>query len=220
MKRFNSSTPTPFEGFVQPSHIGKDVLGKAFLFTAAFTVGSFVSVTIWEYERIRSKALNTLRNANPMGWLKKRKERGETILTEQQVEIARLRKELDTAWNKLSPGERIFAPILVANVVVFALWRAPRLKPYMLKYFCSNPAAKAVCWPMFLSTFSHYSLLHLMANMYVLHSFSAAANGLGQEQFLGLYMSAGVISSFASYALKIATANPGYSLGAVSSRID
>lgn len=127
-----------------------------------------------------------------------------------------MKKELETLWNKLSTGERVFIPILVANVAVFAMWRVPRLKPFMLKYFCSNPAAKVVCWPMFLSTFSHYSLLHLMANMYVLHSFSAAANVLGPEQFLGLYMSAGVIASFASYVFKIATANPGYSLGAVS----
>lgn len=127
-----------------------------------------------------------------------------------------MKLEIDTLWNKLTPGERVFAPILVLNVIVFGLWRVPSMKPLMLKYFCSNPAAKAVCWPMFLSTFSHYSLFHLFANMYVLHSFSAAAQGLGREQFLGLYLSAGVIASLASYAFKVATANPGYSLGAVS----
>lgn len=150
-----------------------------------------------------------------MGWIK-RKPKTEAQQSKLQVELNRIQKEIDTLWNKLTPGEQIFAPILVLNVIIYGLWRAPTLRPFMLKYFCSNPAAKAVCWPMLLSTFSHYSLFHLFANMYVLHSFSAAANGLGREQFLGLYLSAGVISSFASYAFKVATANPGFSLGAVS----
>lgn len=147
-----------------------------------------------------------------MGWLKRKHEASHTEL---QAEVNRLRNEIDVLWAKLTPGEKIFAPILVLNVVVYGLWRLPQMRPFMLKYFCSNPAAKAVCWPMVLSTFSHYSLFHLFANMYVLNSFSAAAMGLGKEQFLGLYLSAGVISSFASYAFKIATRNPGYSLGAV-----
>lgn len=174
-----------------------------------------MSVTIWEYEKIRSKAMNILQHSNPMNWMKRKPKSGEHK-TELQVEIERLQKELDVAWSKITPGERVFVPILLLNVIVYGLWRVPRLKPLMLQYFCSNPAAKAICWPMFLSTFSHYSLFHLFANMYVLHSFSAAVNGLGREQFLGLYMSAGVISSLASYAFKVATANPGYSLGAVS----
>lgn len=155
------------------------------------------------------------RNSNPIGWLKKKQAAAQSDL---QVELARIRNEIDILWNKLTPAERVFAPILALNVIVFGLWRVPSMRPFMLKYFCSNPAAKAVCWPMFLSTFSHYSLFHLFANMFVLHSFSTVAQGLGREQFLGLYLSAGVISSLASYAFKIATANPGYSLGAVSGR--
>jgi membrane associated rhomboid family serine protease len=46
--------------------------------------------------------------------------------------------------------------------------------------------------------------------MYVLHSFTyAAVHYLGQEQFLGLYLSAGVLSSFGSYLYKILTHRPG-----------
>ena len=70
---------------------------------------------------------------------------------------------------------------------------------------------------MILSTFSHYSAFHIFANMYVLHSFShGAVNALGREQFLGLYLSAGVFSSFASYIYKAVMKQPGLSLGAVS----
>lgn len=125
-------------------------------------------------------------------------------------------KEVRSWWQSLSKGERVFIPICAANVLVFLAWRVPRLQPFMLRYFCSNPASKSVCLPMLLSTFSHYSGLHLLANMYVLHSFSTGAvHALGQEQFTALYLSAGVISSFTSYIYKIITKQPGLSLGAV-----
>lgn len=45
-----------------------------------------------------------------------------------------------------------------------------------------------------------------------------AVASLGKEQFLGLYLSAGVISSFTSYLYKTLTKQPGLSLGAVSIR--
>lgn len=214
LREFNSNSP--YEGFTPPTHIRSNVLYKTSLFTAAFVGGSFVSVTIWEYEKIRSRAVNILRNSNPMNWLKNKKHQSEATLSALQSDIDKRKKEIEALWNKLTPGERIFVPILAMNVFVFGLWRIPSLKPFMLRYFASNPAAKAVCWPMVLSTFSHYSLFHLFANMYVLHSFSAAANSLGREQFLGLYLSAGVVSTLASYMFKVATASPGYSLGAVS----
>lgn len=106
---------------------------------------------------------------------------------------------------------------------------------------------------MLLSTFSHYSALHIFANMYVLQSFSTgwylsyreynilnlykhscsilillnspssfcinvlgAVLMMGKEQFVGFYMAAGVVSSLASYACKVALNKPGFSLGAVS----
>lgn len=62
---------------------------------------------------------------------------------------------------------------------------------------CSNLhcdlVSEALCWPMLLSTFSHYSLFHMAANMYVLWSFSSSiVNMMGKEQFMALYLSAGV----------------------------
>lgn len=45
---------------------------------------------------------------------------------------------------------------------------------------------------MILSSFSHYSILHMLANMYVLWTFSSGiVSLLGKEQFLAVYMSAG-----------------------------
>uniref|UniRef100_F7CUM8 Presenilin-associated rhomboid-like protein, mitochondrial n=1 Tax=Callithrix jacchus TaxID=9483 RepID=F7CUM8_CALJA len=85
----------------------------------------------------------------------------------------------------------------------------------MTRYFTSNPASKVLCSPMLLSTFSHFSLIHMAANMYVLWSFSSSiVNLLGQEQFMAMYLSAGVISNFVSYVCKVATGRYGPSLGA------
>lgn len=45
---------------------------------------------------------------------------------------------------------------------------------------------------MILSSFSHFSFLHMAANMYVLWSFSSSAvSMLGREQFVAVYLSAG-----------------------------
>lgn len=50
----------------------------------------------------------------------------------------------------------------------------------------------ALCSPMLLSTFSHFSLFHMAANMYVLWSFSSSiVSLLGCEQFIAVYLSAG-----------------------------
>lgn len=146
-------------------------------------------------------------------------------------------------WERATPGERFFAPICAVNLLVFGLWRVPRLQTVMSKYFLSNPLAsksiinvnrspfdllrnvlffflhftEAVCWPMFLSTFSHYSTYHILANMFVLHSFSNTfCSTLGKEQALAVYLSAGVFASLASYCAKFISRTAGGSLGAVS----
>lgn len=68
---------------------------------------------------------------------------------------------------------------------------------YIVYIICSkfhfDLVSEALCWPMLLSTFSHYSLFHMATNMYVLWSFSSSIiNMMGKEQFVALYLSAGV----------------------------
>ena len=86
----------------------------------------------------------------------------------------------------------------------------------MLKWFTSNPAGSAICLPMVLSTFSHYSLIHLGCNMVCLHSFMGpTVHELGKEQFMGVYLSAGVFSSLASMVYKVGSGKAdSHSLGA------
>ena len=100
-------------------------------------------------------------------------------------------------WNSLQDERKLCFGIIAVNAAILGLWRIPSLKPFMVKYFCSNPfsrkginywiikalvslvcIAEAVCWPMVLSTFSHYSALHFAANMYVLHSIAGGEKKL------------------------------------------
>lgn len=208
---------TPVEdNFVSPTYIREGLLGKSALFCIAFSSSCFVGASIMEYEKIRSQALSALKRSNPIDWIRKHHNNVIEKQKELNDEMSRLKGEMRNLWNQLSPGEKVWGPICFLNIAVFGLWRVPALRSFMLRYFASNPAGTQsnVYWSMFLSNFSHYSLFHLFANMYVLHSFSSVVRSMGTEQFLAMYLSAGVISSFASYALKIGTSTPGFSLGA------
>ncbi|XP_034024891.1 LOW QUALITY PROTEIN: presenilins-associated rhomboid-like protein, mitochondrial [Thalassophryne amazonica] len=172
-----------------------------------FTVGvgcSSVQRRFWQYESLKSR-VQSLLDAIQADWLEK----------VRPSKHGGLRKEINRWWNSLSEGQRTVTGIIAANALVFCCWRVPSLQRSMLKYFTSNPTSRALCLPMLLSTFSHVSFLHLAANMYVLWSFSSSAvSMLGREQFMAVYLSAGVISTFVSYVCKTATGRFGPSLGA------
>jgi len=69
---------------------------------------------------------------------------------------------------------------------------------------------------MLLSTFSHYSPLHLGLNMYVLWSFTGTLidHLMGPEQYVGFYLTAGVMASWAGYAHRALMKKPTFALGA------
>lgn len=197
---------TPFEGItVESGKVHLNKLWKPLCFTAVFSTASFGAAAIWQYENMRMRAVNIMKQ--PVGWVRDR--------LSNVKKQGKWRQQIHTWWNGLTEGQRLFIPICLANCLVFLAWRVPHLQPTMVRYFCSNPASRALCWPMVLSTFSHYSAFHLFANMYVLHSFSSGAvASLGKEQFLGLYLSAGAFSSMSSYLYKAVTSQAGLSLGA------
>uniref|UniRef100_A0A4W4H4M7 rhomboid protease n=1 Tax=Electrophorus electricus TaxID=8005 RepID=A0A4W4H4M7_ELEEL len=189
-----------------PHHPGRSFgrLVKPLVFTVGFTGCSFGAAAIWQYESLKYRVQSYF-NEVRADWLDK--------LRPQKH--GDLRKQVNQWWNSLSEGQRSVTGIIVANALVFCCWRIPVLQHAMVKYFTSDPASKALCWPMLLSTFSHYSLLHMAANMYVLWSFSSSiVNLMGREQFMAVYLSAGVISTFVSYVCKTATGRLGPSLGA------
>ncbi|XP_053601402.1 presenilin-associated rhomboid-like protein, mitochondrial isoform X3 [Plodia interpunctella] len=200
--------PDPLESIqIESGPLQIKGLLRPFVFTIGVSAASVLGCVIWEYETLRAHSTTLLRR--PGSWLNAQQKK---ILAQfQKPEPGPVQKW----WRSLKESEKVFYPILAANVLVFGAWRVRALQPYMVKYFCSNPSGSAICLPMILSTFSHYSPLHLMANMYVLYSFMpAAVASLGSEQFVAMYLSAGVISSFASFLYKVVANQPGLSLGA------
>ncbi|XP_032154355.1 presenilins-associated rhomboid-like protein, mitochondrial isoform X2 [Sapajus apella] len=187
-----------------PSPYPIRTLIKPLFFTVGFTGCAFGSAAIWQYESLKSRVQSYF-DGIKADWL-------DSIRPQKKGDF---RKEINKWWNNLSDGQRTVTGIIAANVLVFCLWRVPSLNRTMTRYFTSNPASKVLCSPMLLSTFSHFSLIHMAANMYVLWSFSSSiVNLLGQEQFMAVYLSAGVISNFVSYVCKVATGRYGPSLGA------
>lgn len=179
-------------------------LVRPLVFTVGFTGCSFGAAAIWQYESLKSRVQSYFDELQA-DWLEK-------LRPQKRGEI---RKEMNQWWHSLSEGQRTVTGIIAANVIVFCCWRVPSLQRSMIKYFTANPASKTLCVPMLLSTFSHFSFFHMAANMYVLWSFSSSAvSMLGQEQFLAVYLSAGVISTFVSYVSKVASGRFGPSLGA------
>ncbi|XP_015781431.1 presenilins-associated rhomboid-like protein, mitochondrial [Tetranychus urticae] len=116
-------------------------------------------------------------------------------------------------WIRLNPCEKVFFGICAFNLLVcFGLKTIPhRLFPY----FVSQARTKMLLPSMILHIFSHSSLLHLAANMYVLYSCLPMINyHLGTSQSWALYLSAGVFASFISIVHKCCRGIHQPSLGA------
>ena len=118
----------------------------------------------------------------------------------ESLKAGEWRQKLNDYWNRLHDGHKLCFGIFSVNLAVFLLWKVPAAKPFMIKYFASNPAAKNNCLPMILSAFSHIGPWHFAFNMFALQSFTPTlVDIMGKEQFLGAYFSGAVVSSFSSY---------------------
>jgi len=207
-----SAPPTPNVSKLPHSgpSVGWGSLARPLAFTVAFSGLSFGLASIWQYENMRQYA--KFRKTHI------RQRAGELWQewASNTPKAGAWRQELNQYWNALTEGQRVFAPICAANVAVFLMWRIPSLAPFMLKYFAANPAASNKGLPMILAAFSHQSPLHLFCNMFVLNSFCGPmVQALGKEQFVGLYFSSAVVTSFASHMAKVGFGRAnGFSLGA------
>ncbi|XP_058600562.1 presenilin-associated rhomboid-like protein, mitochondrial isoform X2 [Onychostoma macrolepis] len=207
-KKGVAPAPDPPTPHVPTRSFGR--LVKPFVFTIGFTGCSFGGAAIWQYESLKSRVQSYFDDVKT-DWMEKIRPQKQGDLRKQTSVVL----QMNQWWNSLSDGQKTVTGIIAANALVFCCWRVPSLQRSMVKYFTSNPSSKTLCWPMLLSTFSHYSLFHMAANMYVLWSFSSSiVNMMGKEQFIALYLSAGVISTFVSYASKTAMGRFGPSLGA------
>lgn len=155
------------------------------LFTVGFTGAVFASCSVWKY-----------------------------TATKNVFSMQRNHSVLWTEWNRLTDSRRLMMKIVTLNAIVFLGWRIRRLQGFMTKYFTSTPY-KINLAPMILSTFSHQHWFHLFCNMYVLWSFAdPIIERLGKHQFLAVYLSSGVISTWSSYVVRLLSRVNVASLGA------
>ncbi|KAG1937821.1 presenilins-associated rhomboid-like protein, mitochondrial [Pimephales promelas] len=197
-------------------------LFRPLVFTVGFTGCSFGTAAILQYESVKSRVQMAMEEAKE----EKRDKLGEghnttywhnwwNQLSHFQKQVILVMSVVDDWWSGLSEGQKTVTGIIALNTLVLCCWRIPSMQRSLVKYFTSNPASKTRCLPMVLSSFSHYSIIHMVTNMYVLWTFSSSiVSLLGREQFLALYLSGGVISTFVSYVFKTATGRLGPSLGA------
>uniref|UniRef100_A0A673B4F0 rhomboid protease n=1 Tax=Sphaeramia orbicularis TaxID=375764 RepID=A0A673B4F0_9TELE len=203
-----------------PPKIPRPTLLKPLIFTVGFTGCSFCVAAILQYENLKLKVQaakdeeeseKLLQGTHDMAYWHE----WWNQLTGFQKQLILLMSTVDDFWSSLTEGQKTVTGIIALNTAVLCCWRIPSLQRKMIKYFTSNPASKTQCLPMLLSTFSHYSIIHMVANMYVLWTFSSGiVSLLGKEQFLAVYTSAGVISTMVSYMCKTATGRLYPSLGA------
>ncbi|KAM7379293.1 hypothetical protein PAMP_004858 [Pampus punctatissimus] len=213
-----SKAGTP--GCPPPPKVPRPTLFKPLMFTVGFTGCSFGAAAILQYETLKSRVQTAKDEEESEKLLKGSQDMAYwhnwwNQLTGFQRQLILLMSTVDDFWSSLTEGQRTVTGIIAVNAVVLCCWRIPSLQRSMIKYFMSNPASKTRYIPMVLSSFSHYSIIHMMANMYVLWTFSSGiVSLLGREQFLAVYLSAGVISTMGSYMYKTATGRFYPTLGA------
>lgn len=104
----------------------------------------------------------------------------------------------------MSESEKTLAGLIALNTVVFACWQVPRLTPFMSKWFLHLPGSKQNI-TLLTSCFSHQDFFHFALNMVGLWSFGRVVHDtLGREQFLAMYLSAGIGANVVSHVSSLA----------------
>lgn len=177
------------------------------LFTAGVCGTCLCGSAIVHYEN-RKRPFPTMQD-----WITAQTQRQRSMI---ETKYLKIRQNINTWKNQLSTGQKIAYGTIFLNSVVLLAWRFNTFRPVMMKYFVSQTSTtKIPLSPMILSCFSHSMPLHFAFNMYALYSFSNFATALlGPEQLVGLFISAGVVSSLTSIAHRLITKRTIPSLGA------
>lgn len=179
------------------------------LFTAGVCGTCFCGSAIVQYEnrrRLFPKRLEVVQD-----WITAQRQRSEI-----RQKYLSFRQKINDYVNQLPVSQKIACSAIFINFLVLCGWRLERFKPVMIRYFLSQTSnSKIRLSPMILSCFSHSAPFHFAFNMVALYSFSNIASSLlGPEQLVGLFLSAGAVSSLASIANRLVTSKSASSLGA------
>ncbi|EDV25796.1 uncharacterized protein TRIADDRAFT_55255 [Trichoplax adhaerens] len=165
----------------------RNLVTKPFIFSVAVCAVSFTGAIIAEYEKMRSLGI--------MGLSRIRGPFKDFFQDFTRYKNGEFRRKLNRWWNSLPDSRKVATTIIAINAGVFALWKIPKLFPFMVRWFTNNPASGRSI-TLLTSTFSHFDWWHLGMNMFVLWNFAPlACDILGKEQFFATYISAGVFAS-------------------------
>jgi len=100
-------------------------------------------------------------------------------------------KRSDRMFPDIPPAAATVGAVILANLLVFAAWKAPRLWPVLNKYFLVVPATPKA-GGVFFAMFSHQQFSHMVVNMAVLWlAGTAFYDDVGRGDFLATYFTTG-----------------------------
>ncbi|KAH8676162.1 hypothetical protein BX600DRAFT_454413 [Xylariales sp. PMI_506] len=107
-------------------------------------------------------------------------------------------RRADRVWPEIPPAAATCMGLILANLIIFALWKAPPAWAFFNKYMLVVPATPR---PLQLlgAMFSHQSFGHLAGNMVALWFFGIRLHDeIGRGNFLALYVSCGTLGFLSS----------------------
>ncbi|CAO3685690.1 unnamed protein product [Rhizopus stolonifer] len=108
----------------------------------------------------------------------------------------------------MSESEKTLSVLIALNSVVFLGWQMPQLTTtWMHRWFMHLPGSKENI-TLLTSCFSHQEFFHFALNMVGLWSFGRVVHDhFGREQFVAMYLSAGIGANVVSHAFSLALRN-------------
>jgi len=113
------------------------------------------------------------------------------------------------------PIDRCFIAIITINILVYSAWKIERLHPYLAPYMLiSTDRCNCTFISLFLSSFSHIIITHLIANMIsfyssliiwknTTHSQCTFLNSCNGIEFICFYISSALVSGIFGFASKV-----------------
>ncbi|KAF1802686.1 hypothetical protein FB192DRAFT_1379301 [Mucor lusitanicus] len=199
----------------------------------ALSAGTFITAgvifdknqqTLWDRLRQHSRQWSFFGTANEESILSELwREKRDLLIEKRQRLLEGLARRLDdmslprdvkqAIWivgeklATMSEAEKTLTGLIAINTVVFACWQIPRLTPFMSKWFLHLPGSRQNI-TLLTSCFSHQEFFHFALNMVGLWSFGRVVHDtLGREQFVAMYLSAGIGANVVSHACSLALRN-------------
>ncbi|KAG1152063.1 hypothetical protein G6F37_000581 [Rhizopus arrhizus] len=213
-------------GFPHVGYVGPVVFGlttTAASFVTAAVIFDRNQQTLWERFRKHTRQWSIFGVSEESVLFDLWKEKKDMILEKRELLLERLKNYLDRInlpldlkrafWMlgaklaTMSESEKTLSTLIALNSIVFLAWQIPRLTPFMSQWFMHLPGTKRNV-TLLTSCFSHQEFFHFTLNMVGLWSFGRVIHDhFGREQFVAMYLSAGIGANVVSHACSLALRN-------------